>query len=221
MSRNIFPRWMNTAVPAAGAGGLVAAGALVAVITYYGTNKHTEVGYTPAQPVPYSHKLHAGKLGIDCRYCHVAVERSAAAGIPPTEICMNCHAKVKTDAPALLPVRESFATGRPVPWKRVHKLPDFVYFNHAVHVRVGVGCVSCHHRIDQMLEVSQAEPLSMGWCLDCHRDPGAHVSTAGASPSAPTGGEAVLFPSFISAASPGGAPSAPLAAPQHCSGCHR
>ncbi len=119
----------------------------------------------------YSHALHAGELGIDCRYCHNTVENAAHAAIPPTETCMNCHTNIFPDSPRLIAVRESYATGMPVPWIRVHDLPDYVYFNHSAHVRRGVGCVECHGRVDKMEEVYQAETLSMGWCLDCHRDP--------------------------------------------------
>ncbi len=130
-----------------------------------------ETGYAPLQPVEYSHKLHAGDLGMDCRYCHSTVEQAAYAAIPATEVCMNCHVRVKADSPLLQMVRESYATGQPVPWVKVHRLPDYVYFNHQAHVTAGVGCVSCHGRVDQMIVVRQVEPLTMAWCLDCHRDP--------------------------------------------------
>ncbi|HEX5045121.1 MAG TPA: cytochrome c3 family protein [Candidatus Polarisedimenticolaceae bacterium] len=142
------------------------------VLLYYGGNpRTTDVGYMPTQPVPYSHALHVGQLGIDCRYCHNTVEVGAQASIPPTQTCMNCHAKIRSQSPKLLPVRESYATGLPVRWTRVHDLPDFVFFNHSAHVRRGVSCVECHGRVDKMEVVYQQEPLSMGWCLDCHRDP--------------------------------------------------
>jgi hypothetical protein len=121
--------------------------------------------------VPYSHALHAGELGIDCRYCHNTVEKAAHAAIPPTQTCMNCHAKIRTESPKLEPVRSSYASGMPVEWVRVHDLPDYVYFNHSAHVTRGVGCVECHDRVDTMEVVYQARPLSMGWCLDCHRNP--------------------------------------------------
>ena len=142
---------------------------------YYGGNKHLEVGYSPEQPVAYSHKLHAGDLGIDCRYCHSNVERSAKASVPPTETCMNCHAKVRTDSLKLLPVRESFANDTPIPWIRVHNLPDYAYFDHSAHTSAGVGCVSCHGRVDQMPLVYQKNSLEMRWCLDCHRNPEKYV----------------------------------------------
>ena len=123
----------------------------------------------------YSHKLHAGDMGMDCRYCHSTVEKAAFAAVPSTQTCMNCHAKVKTDSLALSKVRESWATGEPIPWIKVHNLPDYVYFDHSAHVAKGVGCVSCHGRVDQMNQIWQASSLQMGWCLDCHRHPEAHV----------------------------------------------
>ncbi len=139
---------------------------------------HPEVknaGYAPVQPVEYSHKLHAGNLGMDCRYCHYTVERSGYAAIPQTEVCMNCHVRVKENSPLLQPVRESYATGEPIPWVKIHILPDYVYFNHRAHVLSGVSCVSCHGRVDQMIVVHQAESLTMAWCLECHRNPAASV----------------------------------------------
>lgn len=131
----------------------------------------TDVGYRPVQPVPFSHALHAGELGLDCRYCHNTVEKTAFASIPPTATCMNCHTAIHTESPRLAPVRNSFTTGKPVEWKKIHDLPDFVTFNHSIHVNKGVGCTVCHGRIDKMEVVSQAKPLSMSWCLDCHREP--------------------------------------------------
>jgi hypothetical protein len=124
-----------------------------------------------SQPVPFSHKHHVSGIGIDCRYCHVGVEENAFAGLPTTAICMNCHAQIWADSPMLEPVRQSFRTGQPLHWTRVHDLPDFVYFNHSIHVRKGVGCVTCHGRVDQMPLMRQAESLQMEWCLECHRNP--------------------------------------------------
>jgi hypothetical protein len=142
---------------------------------YYGSPKFTDVGYRPNQPVPYSHKLHAGDLGMDCRYCHVGVEVSATAMVPPTATCMNCHKLVLPQSEKLLPIRESFAEGKSMEWIKVHKVPDFAYFNHSIHVSAGVGCKSCHGRIDQMETVQQDQPLSMSWCVDCHRNPDMHL----------------------------------------------
>jgi hypothetical protein len=131
----------------------------------------TDVGYQPTQPVPYSHAVHVGQLGMDCRYCHNTVEKTAFASLPPTQTCMNCHTAIKPDSPRLLVVRESYATGKPIEWIKVHDLPDYAYFNHSAHVNKGVGCVECHDRVDRMEVVYQAQPLNMGWCLDCHRAP--------------------------------------------------
>lgn len=125
----------------------------------------------PEQPVPYSHKLHAGDLGLDCRYCHTAVEESAKAGIPPTQTCMNCHVLIKPESEKLALIRESYRDDKALEWIRIHKIPDYAFFNHSAHVKRGVGCSTCHGRIDKMIEVAQAKPLSMGWCLDCHRNP--------------------------------------------------
>jgi hypothetical protein len=171
----VFPKWtwiLRPAVAAAVLGGLVYA---TVVVTFGFSPATTDVGYAPEQPVPYSHALHVGELGIDCRYCHNTVEEAAHAAIPPTQTCMNCHSMIRTSSEKLIPIRTSYANGMPVPWVRVHDLPDYVYFNHSAHVRRGVGCVSCHGRIDTMEIVYQAEPLSMGWCLDCHRNPERHL----------------------------------------------
>jgi hypothetical protein len=123
------------------------------------------------QPVPFSHKHHVTDDGIDCRYCHTSVEKSTFAGVPPTETCMTCHSQIWTDSPLLEPVRESFRTGRSLEWQRVHDLPDFVYFNHSIHIKKGISCVSCHGRVDEMPITWKEHTLSMSWCLDCHRNP--------------------------------------------------
>ncbi len=142
---------------------------------YFGSPKYTDVGYRPTQPVDYSHKLHAGDLGIDCRYCHTTVEVSAKALVPPTETCMNCHSLVGLDNPKLEPVRASWESGKSIEWTRVHDLPDYVFFNHSVHITAGVGCESCHGSVDKAVKVMQEEDLSMGWCLTCHREPEMHL----------------------------------------------
>ncbi len=123
------------------------------------------------QPVQFSHKHHVLDDGIDCRYCHTSVDKAAFAGLPPTETCMTCHSQIWTNSPLLEPVRESFRTGRPLKWQRVHDLPDFVYFNHSIHVKKGVGCVSCHGRVDEMPITYKENDLTMRWCLNCHRNP--------------------------------------------------
>ena len=144
---------------------------VIGLVWYGASPKTTDVGYAPKQPVPYSHALHAGELGIDCKYCHTTVDKAPFAAVPSTETCMNCHQRIHVTSPKLEPIRSSFATGKPVEWTKVHDLPDYAYFNHGVHVAKGVGCVSCHGRVDTMEVVTQHEPLSMGWCLDCHREP--------------------------------------------------
>jgi len=127
------------------------------------------------QPVPFSHRHHVGGLGIDCRYCHTSVEETAFAGMPTTKTCMNCHSQIWVGSAMLAPIRESYATGRSVEWNRVHQLPDFTYFNHSIHIKKGVGCVSCHGRVDEMPLTWQVHTLHMDWCLDCHRNPEQHV----------------------------------------------
>ncbi|HXV77873.1 MAG TPA: cytochrome c3 family protein [Candidatus Polarisedimenticolaceae bacterium] len=167
----IFPKWVDGLRPVAALlllGGPVYA---LALLYYGGSPKATDVGYSPEQPVAYSHALHAGQLGIDCRYCHTTVEGNAFAAIPPTETCMNCHTNIYPQSPKLVAVRESYSTGLPVRWVKVHDMPDYVYFDHSAHVSRGVGCVECHGRVDKMEVVYQVETLSMGFCLDCHRDP--------------------------------------------------
>jgi hypothetical protein len=166
-----FPRWTNELPLRIAAAGLVAGILLVGAVWYYFSPRYTDVGYQPEQPVAYSHKLHAGDLGINCLYCHATVDRAPVAVVPPTQVCLNCHRTVKRDSPALAAIRESFSTGRPMQWVRVHNLPGYAYFDHRPHLRAGVGCSTCHGRIDEMEVVAQAQPLSMGWCLDCHRDP--------------------------------------------------
>jgi hypothetical protein len=135
----------------------------------------TQANVVRPQPVPFSHKHHVSGLGIDCRYCHTAVEQSAFAGIPSTSTCMNCHSQIWTNSPMLEPVRESYRTGQPLRWNRVHNLAEFVYFNHGIHVNKGVGCTTCHGPVDQMPLVSQENSLLMEWCLDCHRNPEQHL----------------------------------------------
>jgi Cytochrome c7 and related cytochrome c len=135
----------------------------------------TNVGVVKEQPVPFSHAHHVGGMGVDCRYCHTAVEKSAQAGIPPTKTCMNCHAQIWSQSPTLEPVRSSLRTGQSIEWVKVNDLPDFVYFNHSAHVNKGVGCATCHGRVDQMPLMWQHASLQMEWCLDCHRQPEKYV----------------------------------------------
>jgi hypothetical protein len=135
----------------------------------------TGVNVVVDQPVPFSHEHHVRGLGIDCRYCHTSVEKSSFAGIPPTETCMTCHSQIWTDSPMLAPVRMSMRTNTPIRWNRVHDLPDYAFFNHSIHVQKGVGCVSCHGQVDQMPMTWKAEPMTMEWCLSCHRNPENHL----------------------------------------------
>ena len=145
------------------------------VVTISWSGYVTGQGVIKDQPVQFSHAHHVGSMGIDCRYCHTTVEESAFANIPPTKTCMNCHSQIWTNAPILEPVRASFRENRPLQWQRVHDLPDFVYFNHSIHVRKGVGCETCHGRVDRMPLMIQKASLQMEWCLDCHRDPAKYV----------------------------------------------
>jgi hypothetical protein len=140
----------------------------------------TNQGITLAQPVPFSHEHHVGGLGIDCRYCHFGVERSAVAGVPPTHTCMTCHSQLYTQAEMLEPIRRSLADNRPISWNKVNRLPDYVYFDHSIHVAKGVGCTTCHGPVSQMPLMRAGAPLTMGWCLDCHRDPAPNLRPAAA-----------------------------------------
>jgi len=135
----------------------------------------TKQGQRPDQPVPFSHKHHVEGLGLQCQYCHTSVEKSSYAGIPPTKTCMNCHSQIWTDAQLLAPVRQSWASGASIHWIKVHDLPDYVYFNHEIHVNKGIGCASCHGRVDEMPLMYQQNTLQMEWCLNCHRNPGVNL----------------------------------------------
>jgi hypothetical protein len=135
----------------------------------------TQENVTREQPVPFSHKHHVGELGLDCRYCHASVETSPFASLPPTHTCMTCHSQLFTNAPMLAPVRKSLAASRPIRWKRVNSLPDYVYFDHSIHIAKGVGCQTCHGRVSDMPLMRQTAPLRMAWCLDCHRNPAPHL----------------------------------------------
>ena len=171
----IFPKWSNKVPAIVLLSKLIICIFIVFVFWYWFSPYNLNVGYEPEQPIQYSHKLHAGDLGIDCRYCHTGVEKSAIAGVPSTQTCMNCHQSVKVDPMKLEKVFESWKTDKPIEWVKVHKLADYVYFNHSAHVLSGVSCVKCHGRVDQMQVVRQEEPLSMAWCLKCHRDPGKNL----------------------------------------------
>ena len=172
----IFPPWAN-AVARVALVLLIATppGALALVTALHFTPYITDQDLIPAQPVPFSHEHHVRELGIDCRYCHTSVETSSFAGLPPTETCMSCHSQIWTDSPMLEPVRTSMRESVLIRWNRVHDLPDYAYFNHSIHVNKGVGCSSCHGRVDLMPLMWKAEPLTMEWCLGCHRAPERHL----------------------------------------------
>ncbi len=178
-------------------------------LAYYGTERHLNVGYRPTQPIEFSHKVHAGDMATDCRYCHYTAESAAFAAVPPTQICFNCHSKVLTNSPKLVRALASLVKGNGIAWVRVHKLAEHVHFDHGAHLAVGVGCATCHGRVDQMDVVQQTEPLSMGWCLDCHRNPGPFIRSAGE----------LTHRNLDSRTGP--PPARELAPPIHCTGCHR
>lgn len=189
-------------------------------ITYYATPAYLRVGYQPVQPVPFDHSLHSGQLGMDCRYCHTSVEKSGTSSVPAAQTCMNCHSIIKPASPLLEVVRKSYETGDPVPWVKIHQAPDYVYFNHSVHVNRGVSCVECHGKVNEMTTVYQAMPHSMSWCLDCHRNPAQRIRNP----------EDVynLDSAPLAAQGPAGLKTAEkfihdwkVKPPQSCSGCHR
>jgi hypothetical protein len=172
----IFHRSTNTLSKVSIFGGVFILAALswVTWIVYHSAYV-TAAGIAHVQPVPFSHEHHVGRLGIDCRYCHTSVEQSSFAGVPPTKTCMNCHSQIWVGSDMLEPVRASYRTNESIHWARVHNLPGFVYFDHSIHLKKGVGCASCHGRVDQMPLTWQENSLLMEWCLDCHRQPELHV----------------------------------------------
>lgn len=212
----MFPRWTNQLPTLVALGVPLVAVGVVFGVAYWFSPYFTDVFYQPTQPVPYNHALHAGEMGMDCRYCHNTVERAGHAAIPPTQTCLNCHKYVKTESEKLELVRKSGETGEPIPWVKIHQLPDYAYFNHSVHVGAGVGCASCHGRVDKMEEVYLHAPLSMGWCLECHRNPEPHlrprseVTNMAYDPVA-AGYDPDADPERTRKVNP----------PEHCAGCHR
>lgn len=169
-----LPRWSDTALRAA----LFAAGGLgigIVLLLLIRANVAAIPDEAPEQPMWFDHRHHVNGFGLDCRYCHAYVERAAYAGVPPTEVCVPCHNAKWLESPAFEPVRNSIETGTPIPWRRVHSLPDFVVFHHGVHSAAGVGCETCHGRVDRMERVRRVAPLTMRWCLDCHRDPAPYL----------------------------------------------
>ena len=197
----IFRRSANTFARASVVGVLLLAGGTVGLLIVIGRSSYvTRAEEFVEQPIQFSHLHHAGDDGIDCRYCHTSVETSSFAGIPPTKTCMNCHSQIWSTAATLEPVRASFREDRPLRWIRVHDLPDFVYFNHSIHVKKGVGCETCHGRVDQMPLTVQKNSLQMDWCLGCHRAPEqfvrprSEVFTMGYRPPVP---QSVLGPKLV------------------------
>jgi len=213
----IFRRSANTLSKLSLAGLLIAVGGLILTAMILGRSSYvTRAQEFVEQPVQFSHLHHVGDDGIDCRYCHTSVETSAFAGIPPTKTCMNCHSQIWSNAPILEPVRASFRDDKPMKWVRVHDLPDFAYFNHSIHIKKGVGCETCHGRIDRMPLTLQQNTLQMNWCLDCHRNPEQYVRprsevfTMGYVPSEP---QSVIGPRLVKEYGIRGNTS--------CSTCHR
>lgn len=212
----IFPKWANRLPSVIFAGAIISLVAVVGFFWYYGSPKYTDVGYRPTQPVPFSHKLHAGDLGLDCRYCHSQVETAADANIPAPSTCMNCHKVILKESVKLLPIREAVASGKPIEWVRVHKIPDYAYFNHSAHLRAGVSCFTCHGNIPEEDVVTQKEPLSMSWCLECHRNP---------EPNLRPPDQVTNFtwqpPTNLSRTAKDQMNKLKLHPPTDCSGCHR
>jgi len=215
MSRFTFPEWTQTfhkwVLLLVGGAPLI----VVPLLLLAFSAEAVRIGYQPEQPVPYSHALHVGELGLDCRYCHNTVEKAGHAAIPPAETCMNCHTSIHKNNAKLLPIREAYADVKPVEWIKVHDLPDYVFFNHSAHVTRGVGCESCHGRVDRMEVVHQEKPLTMGWCLDCHRNPEDHVRPL---EEITTMGYAPEDQSIVGAQQ---VRDANLNPPLNCSTCHR
>ncbi len=166
-----FPPVANALAKWTVIGGLIFTILLIATLTVFARTINNRVRVPVAQPIGFQHSLHAGELGLDCRYCHTSVEVSATASVPSTETCMTCHSQIRVGAPALQPVVASWEGEIPIRWNRVHDLADFVFFNHSAHINNGVGCSSCHGRVDEMDGIWKAKPMTMGWCLDCHRNP--------------------------------------------------
>jgi hypothetical protein len=213
---DIFPKWTNRLPLYLVAAAILFGGGALAGFWYFFTPKYTRVGYQPLQPVAFSHATHSGQLGMDCRICHQGAEASWFSNFPTAASCMNCHNQVLKGDPRMALVSQSALTGKAIPWVQIHKLPDYVYFNHAAHLNRGVGCASCHGQVQTMEEVAQIQPLSMTFCLDCHRNPGPNLRPLGKitdmtwSPaSLPTGwAEKFMAEAKIN----------PL---QDCSACHR
>jgi hypothetical protein len=168
---DVFPKWTNRLPRYLLVGSVILLACTIAAVAYYFTPQYTRKGYQPAPLADFSHKTHVAQAGLDCRYCHSTVETAAFASLPPASTCMNCHNQILRDDPRLEWVRQSATSNQPLPWIAVHRLPDYVHFNHAVHTRRGVGCVECHGDVSQSDAMRVQQPLSMAFCLECHRDP--------------------------------------------------
>jgi hypothetical protein len=223
---NIFPKGTNLIVIKAGLA-LSIVGALAALaVWYYFTPKYSRVGYEPVQPVAFQHDIHVGQLGLDCRYCHSYVEMSGHSNYPTTQTCMNCHSQIQKNNPKLAPVRDSYATGHPIAWVKIHNVPDYAYFNHSAHVNRGVSCVVCHGKVNEMSVVWHDQSLSMGWCLQCHRNPQDYVRPLAADKP---GQQSPIY--NLNWTLPAGTTQAELGKklvqdwkinpPKDCGGCHR
>lgn len=216
----VFPKSANAWSKASVLGILfVVAGLGALIITLQRSDYVTTANTFHEQPVQFSHQHHVGGIGIDCRYCHTSVEVSPSAGIPPTKTCINCHSQIWSTSPYLEPVRASFRDDKPLNWVRVHDLPDFVYFNHSIHVKKGVGCETCHGRVDKMPLMLQKSSLQMEWCVNCHRDPSRYVRPTSEITTmgyVPVSDQSVIGPQLVKQYN--------IAGPEHmtsCSVCHR
>jgi hypothetical protein len=223
---NLFPKATNLIVLKAGFALSIVGGLVALAVWYYFTPKYSRVGYQPVQPVAFQHDLHVGQLGLDCRYCHSYVEVSGHSNYPTTQTCMNCHSQIQSKNPKLQPVRDSWATGQPIAWVKIHNVPDYAYFNHSAHVNRGVSCVSCHGKVNEMSVVWQHEPQSMAWCLNCHRNPAEYVRPIAASTP---GGQSPIY--NLNWTPPKGKSQTDIGRalvkewkinpPKDCAGCHR
>lgn len=219
----LFSPWTNTAYRLALAAIILAAAAgILGLMFYVRTPWNTEQYDVVDQPIEFDHRHHVVDDRIDCLYCHKDAEVSKYAGVPPTEVCMGCHTQIYNESPLLETVRRSYFSNKPIPWNRVHDVPDFAYFNHAVHVQAGVGCVNCHGRVDQMARVFKVSSLSMGWCLDCHQDAEQFTRFRVLEPAALASADYEAFwgvqPGFTPEESLGPRELTPLTT---CSACHR
>lgn len=209
----LFPQWINRFPAYLALAAVAAAVGTPLGVWYFLSPSFTDVGYQPEQPIPFSHRLHVGELEVDCRYCHQSVELSAVASLPSSQTCLNCHRLLGRSVAALEPLFESEDLDVPLRWTRVHKTPEYTYFDHSLHLAGGIGCVSCHGDLAAMDRVSQTEPLSMSWCLRCHRHPEEQLRPRGRL----TDARALDQQARVELAAQAQQPTPPL----DCTGCHR